>query len=205
MLQHPCYGPDCPRAGWQNALRDEKPGYGAKTYHTKTAHVPLSQSQSTINTKCIYFPCLNFLVPSSTLNFNSRPISTWCNGSNHKARGLVADGVIGFRQLHQPGPTKGVVSSHCPLNHKVGQKLPHRRRHTLSNDEKLEYINAELCLMKKPAKLGLPGAKTRFDELQAIHQLQAYATHFVVSDESHEMDRNQLLTFARGRFSPSTV
>lgn len=33
--------------------------------------------------------------------------------------------------------------------------------------------------MKKPASLGLPGAKTRFDELQAIHQLQAYATHFV--------------------------
>ena len=37
--------------------------------------------------------------------------------------------------------------------------------------------------MKKPAYLGLPGAKTRFDELQAIHQLQAYSTHFVVSDE----------------------
>jgi tyrosinase len=60
---------------------------------------------------------------------------------------------------------------------------PAQRRawHTLSNDEKLEYINAELCLMQKPARLGLPGAKTRFDELQAIHQLQAYSTHFVVS------------------------
>jgi len=34
--------------------------------------------------------------------------------------------------------------------------------------------------MKAPAKLGLQGAKTRFDELQAVHQLQAYATHFVV-------------------------
>jgi len=34
--------------------------------------------------------------------------------------------------------------------------------------------------MKKPATLGLRGAKTKFDELQAIHQLQAYATHFVV-------------------------
>ncbi|KAK3903865.1 hypothetical protein C8A05DRAFT_32396 [Staphylotrichum tortipilum] len=58
---------------------------------------------------------------------------------------------------------------------------PGKRRawHTLTNNEKLEYINAELCLMKKPASLGLPGAKTRFDELQAIHQLQAYATHFV--------------------------
>ncbi|KAL8366403.1 hypothetical protein RB595_004940 [Gaeumannomyces hyphopodioides] len=51
--------------------------------------------------------------------------------------------------------------------------------HTLSNETKLEYINAELCLMEKPARLGLPGARTRFDELQAIHQLQAWATHFV--------------------------
>lgn len=58
---------------------------------------------------------------------------------------------------------------------------PGKRRawHTLSNDEKLEYINAELCLMETPARLDLPAAKTRFDELQAIHQLQAYATHFV--------------------------
>ncbi|KAF2679807.1 Di-copper centre-containing protein [Lentithecium fluviatile CBS 122367] len=54
-----------------------------------------------------------------------------------------------------------------------------RAWHTLSNAEKLEYINAELCLMQKPAKLSLPGCKTRFDELQAVHQLQAYATHFV--------------------------
>ena len=53
-------------------------------------------------------------------------------------------------------------------------------RHTLTNAEKSAYINAELCLMKKPATLGLRGAKTRFDELQAIHQLQAYSTHFVV-------------------------
>lgn len=35
--------------------------------------------------------------------------------------------------------------------------------------------------MGKPATLGLPAAKTRFDELQAVHALQAYATHFVVS------------------------
>jgi len=35
--------------------------------------------------------------------------------------------------------------------------------------------------MKKPASLGLRGAKTRFDEFQSIHQLQAYSTHFVAS------------------------
>ncbi|KAH7112119.1 hypothetical protein B0J11DRAFT_598072 [Dendryphion nanum] len=54
-----------------------------------------------------------------------------------------------------------------------------RAWHKFSNTEKVAYINAELCLMQKPATIGLPGAKTRFDEFQAIHQLQAYATHFV--------------------------
>ena len=56
-----------------------------------------------------------------------------------------------------------------------------RNRHKLSNTEKLDYLNAELCLMKLSAKLGLPGAKTRFDDFQAIHQKQAYMIHFVVS------------------------
>ncbi|TLD33725.1 hypothetical protein PspLS_01635 [Pyricularia sp. CBS 133598] len=52
--------------------------------------------------------------------------------------------------------------------------------HTLSNADKKAYIDAELCLMDKPASLGLPGTRTKFDELQAIHQLQAYSTHHVV-------------------------
>jgi tyrosinase len=50
----------------------------------------------------------------------------------------------------------------------------------MTNPEKLDYINAELCLMKKPAKLNLKGAKTRFDDFVAIHQLQAYRYHYVV-------------------------
>jgi len=56
-------------------------------------------------------------------------------------------------------------------------------RHTFSNAEKTAYINAELCLMSKPAKLQVKGVKTRFDDFQAIHQGQAYANHFVVSRE----------------------
>ncbi|KAL2179768.1 uncharacterized protein P884DRAFT_318424 [Thermothelomyces heterothallicus CBS 202.75] len=43
---------------------------------------------------------------------------------------------------------------------------------------KLSKGMAELGLMELPAKLGLPAARTRFDELQAIYQLQAYATHY---------------------------
>ncbi len=78
----------------------------------------------------------------------------------------------------------------------------------MANDEKLEYINAELCLMKKPANLGLPGARTRFDELQAIHQLQAYATHFVVSRspspslEAHAPGQDVTVDNPQGAFLP---
>jgi len=51
--------------------------------------------------------------------------------------------------------------------------------HTLTNDEKLSYLNAELCLMKTPAKLGLRSARTRYDELQYVHVVQVWSAHFV--------------------------
>lgn len=55
-------------------------------------------------------------------------------------------------------------------------------RHTFTNDEKLAYINAELCFMKKPPLLNsLPHAASRFEEFQALHQVQSYRTHFVGS------------------------
>ncbi|KAK0617462.1 hypothetical protein B0T14DRAFT_484352 [Immersiella caudata] len=51
--------------------------------------------------------------------------------------------------------------------------------HTLSNKEKKAYIDAELCLMSKPATLGLPGATNRFEELQSIHQASGAIIHNV--------------------------
>jgi len=53
-------------------------------------------------------------------------------------------------------------------------------RHTFTIEEKRAYIDAELCLIKLPATLGLPGAKNRFEELQSVHQVQAAITHGVV-------------------------
>ncbi|PGH31737.1 hypothetical protein GX50_05460 [[Emmonsia] crescens] len=66
-----------------------------------------------------------------------------------------------------------VVSAQCTT--------PAQRKawHTLSNDEKLAYINAELCLMKLPAKTDLKGAVSRFDDFQALHVHAAYMSHFV--------------------------
>jgi tyrosinase len=41
---------------------------------------------------------------------------------------------------------------------------------SLTHDEKMAFVDAELCLMSLPAKTGLPGATTRFDDFQAAHQ-----------------------------------
>ncbi|PKS12625.1 hypothetical protein jhhlp_000833 [Lomentospora prolificans] len=54
-----------------------------------------------------------------------------------------------------------------------------RAWHTLSNDEKRAYIDAELCLLSKEPKYGFDGAKNRFEELQAAHQIQAHIIHGV--------------------------
>ncbi|KAK1749924.1 tyrosinase [Echria macrotheca] len=60
-----------------------------------------------------------------------------------------------------------------------GKKLKRKAWHTLSNKEKKDYINAELCLLAKPATLGLPFTTNRFEELQSIHQIPASITHGV--------------------------
>ncbi|KAK0747417.1 hypothetical protein B0T21DRAFT_278271 [Apiosordaria backusii] len=51
--------------------------------------------------------------------------------------------------------------------------------HTLTTSEKTAYLDAELCLMNKPATLGLRGAKTKFDELTSVHILESEIAHFV--------------------------
>ncbi len=66
-----------------------------------------------------------------------------------------------------------------------------KARHTLSDRQKRAYIDAELCLMRTPARFGLPGARTVFDELQAVHIRQAEIIHFVVSDTSISKERRR--------------
>ncbi|GAB1316309.1 hypothetical protein MFIFM68171_06519 [Madurella fahalii] len=58
-------------------------------------------------------------------------------------------------------------------------KLQRRAWHTFTVEEKKAYIDADLCLMSLPATLGLNGTKNRFEELQAIHQVQSSITHGV--------------------------
>lgn len=62
---------------------------------------------------------------------------------------------------------------------------------TLSNNEKLDFINAVKCLHKKPSRTPAsvaPGAKSRFDDLVYTHIKQANNIHVTVSfDEVTEM------------------
>ncbi|KAF6813124.1 amino acid transporter [Colletotrichum sojae] len=51
--------------------------------------------------------------------------------------------------------------------------------HTLSNDEKSDYLQAVKCLMTSPAKSGITGAKTRWDELHSCHVEQSNFIHGV--------------------------
>ena len=54
-------------------------------------------------------------------------------------------------------------------------------RHVLTDQEKQDYIKAEKCLMALPSKSGITHAKSRFDDLQAVHQLQGEIVHLTVS------------------------
>ncbi|KAI0143840.1 amino acid transporter [Xylariaceae sp. FL1272] len=49
----------------------------------------------------------------------------------------------------------------------------------LTSEEKSSYINADLCLINSPAKAGIPGAVTRWDDLQWPHVVQTATVHGV--------------------------
>jgi len=50
-------------------------------------------------------------------------------------------------------------------------------RHTLTEDEKRDYLTAEICVMSMPGRANLPGAVTVFDDLVSSHQIQALQIH----------------------------
>lgn len=72
----------------------------------------------------------------------------------------------------------------------------------MTNNEKTAYIDAELCLMSKPAKLGVEGAVNRWDELDWAHIAQANVIHNVVCEFFGVglVDDELLLTRITGRF-----
>jgi tyrosinase len=53
-------------------------------------------------------------------------------------------------------------------------------RSSLSAEDKLAYINADKCLMNTPARYGVPGAVSVWDELQYAHIVNKNFIHGVV-------------------------
>ena len=70
----------------------------------------------------------------------------------------------------------------------------------MSKREKADYIKAEKCLMKLPAKMGFAGTRTRFDELQAVHAMAGEIVHENVS--SRVVTLGVLPTINQGAFLP---
>ncbi|SPO05561.1 related to monophenol monooxygenase (tyrosinase) [Cephalotrichum gorgonifer] len=66
-----------------------------------------------------------------------------------------------------------------PLPEKGRCINPSKRRawHTLPDDQKRTYLDSQRCVMDKPGTMGLPGAKTVYDELASNHQILARSIH----------------------------
>ncbi|XXG96412.1 hypothetical protein Hte_002694 [Hypoxylon texense] len=58
-------------------------------------------------------------------------------------------------------------------------RTPRKSWTALTSAEKLGYLDADLCLMSTPARSGITGAKSLWDELQYAHIIQVPYVHFV--------------------------
>lgn len=81
--------------------------------------------------------------------------------------------------IARPGPGgPGGASHHCKPKHKLQIR---KSWHVLTNPERKAYIDAELCLMKKPTKRRLRGSRTIFDDFQSTHVNLTEIIHYAVS------------------------
>lgn len=81
--------------------------------------------------------------------------------------------------LRTSSAAAGMASSHILCFLSVINSSAARR--VLSNAQKLEYITAVQCLQRLPGISNLQGAKTRFDDFQALHVTLSEEVHLVVS------------------------
>ncbi|PUU73227.1 hypothetical protein B9Z19DRAFT_1135605 [Tuber borchii] len=87
--------------------------------------------------------------------------------------------VQGFLAVLVAITVAGAPTSHEGLQERqsCSNLLQRRAWHTLTDDQKKEYIRAELCLMSRQGRTGLPETRTLFDDLIAVHQTQAGNVH----------------------------
>ncbi|KAF8470803.1 hypothetical protein BDZ91DRAFT_550920 [Kalaharituber pfeilii] len=88
---------------------------------------------------------------------------------------LRADGEdFNMKGLRSNGEIKAFASKpfHRPGTCESRPKLYRKGWHTLTATERKAYIDAELCMMRLPARLASlnPNVRTHFDDMQAMHQ-----------------------------------
>jgi tyrosinase len=89
-------------------------------------------------------------------------------------------GRFGCLALLFVGAMTGVEAAPCSVEQAVCKtKVQHKPWGMLTAAEQSSYVKAELCLMNTPAKTGIAGAKTVWDELQWNHIYNAHAVHDV--------------------------
>lgn len=72
----------------------------------------------------------------------------------------------------------------------------------MTTTEKTAYIDAELCLMERPAQAGITGALNRWDELDWAHIVQSNVIHNVVRTRTPIVIKLKVLTKYQGAFLP---
>ncbi|KAF7324633.1 Tyrosinase central domain-containing protein [Mycena kentingensis (nom. inval.)] len=84
--------------------------------------------------------------------------------------------LLAFFALHQRPHSNTFVAFE---SNQCAHPLVRREWRTLADSEKLDYIAAVQCLQRKPGITGIHGAKTRFEDFQAVHIVLSEAVHLV--------------------------
>ena len=98
----------------------------------------------------------------------------WTPSSTNATDKLARHGLANLKRHH--------ASLNSTTSCNVASATVRKEWLTLSDDEKIAYIDAVKCLMDKPSIAGsaIPGARSRFDDFVGVHINQTLTIHATV-------------------------